>query len=64
MTRAASAAATRRALLDDAAELLNTGGTDAVTLREFDSAAKTGALVCIGQFLLLTVWFVQMVILT
>jgi AcrR family transcriptional regulator len=34
MTRAESAAATRRALLDDAAELLDSGGPDAVTLRE------------------------------
>ena len=33
MNRAESAAATRRALLDDAAELLDSGGPDAVTLR-------------------------------
>jgi AcrR family transcriptional regulator len=33
MSRAESAAATRRALLDDAAALLDTGGPDAVTLR-------------------------------
>jgi AcrR family transcriptional regulator len=39
MTRAESAAATRRALLDDAAELLNTGGPDAVTLREVGARA-------------------------
>jgi AcrR family transcriptional regulator len=34
MTRVESAAATRRALLDDAAKLLDHGGTAAVTLRE------------------------------
>jgi AcrR family transcriptional regulator len=34
MSRAESAAATRRALLDDAAALLDSGGPDAVTLRE------------------------------
>ncbi|MET0901352.1 MAG: TetR/AcrR family transcriptional regulator [Mycobacterium sp.] len=39
MTRAESAAATRRALLDDAAELLDTGGPDAVTLREVGARA-------------------------
>jgi AcrR family transcriptional regulator len=39
MTRAESAAATRRALLDDAAELLDTGGPDMVTLREVGARA-------------------------
>ena len=39
MTRAESAAATRRALLDDAAELLDAGGPDAVTLREVGARA-------------------------
>jgi AcrR family transcriptional regulator len=39
MTRAESAAATRRALLADAAELLDTGGPDAVTLREVGARA-------------------------
>jgi AcrR family transcriptional regulator len=40
VTRVESAAATRRALLDDAAELLERGGPDAVTLREVGS--RTG----------------------
>lgn len=39
MTRAETAAATRRALLDDAAELLDAGGPDAVTLREVGARA-------------------------
>lgn len=39
MSRAESAAATRRALLDDAAELLDAGGPDAVTLREVGARA-------------------------
>jgi AcrR family transcriptional regulator len=39
MSRIESAAATRRALLDDAAELLDGGGPDAVTLREVGSRA-------------------------
>ena len=39
MTRAESAAATRRALLNDAAELLDIGGPDAVTLREVGARA-------------------------
>ena len=39
MSRAESAAATRRALLDDAAELLDSGGPDAVTLREVGARA-------------------------
>src|SRR6185369_17746261 len=39
MSRAESAAATRRALLDDAAELLDSGGLDAVTLREVGARA-------------------------
>lgn len=39
MTRAESAAATRRALLDDAAALLDIGGPDAVTLREVGARA-------------------------
>ena len=38
-TRAESAAATRRALLDDAAALLDGGGPDAVTLREVGARA-------------------------
>ena len=38
-SRAESAAATRRALLDDAAELLDSGGPDAVTLREVGARA-------------------------
>jgi AcrR family transcriptional regulator len=38
-TRAESAAATRRALLDAAAELLDLGGTEAVTLREVGARA-------------------------
>jgi AcrR family transcriptional regulator len=38
-SRADSAAATRRALLDAAAELLDGGGTDAVTLREVGARA-------------------------
>ncbi|HEY4457163.1 MAG TPA: TetR/AcrR family transcriptional regulator [Pseudonocardiaceae bacterium] len=38
-TRAASAAATRRALLDAAAELLDSGGPDAVTLRAVGARA-------------------------
>src|ERR1700754_2286411 len=39
MSRAESAAATRRALLDDAARLLDSGGPDAVTLREVGARA-------------------------
>jgi AcrR family transcriptional regulator len=39
MSRAESAAATRRALLDDAAELLDAGGPAAVTLREVGARA-------------------------
>lgn len=39
MNRAESAAATRRALLDDAAELLDSGGPAAVTLREVGARA-------------------------
>jgi AcrR family transcriptional regulator len=39
MSRVESAAATRRALLDDAAELLDSGGPDAVTLREVGARA-------------------------
>src|SRR5690242_10296265 len=39
MRRAESAAATRRALLDDAAALLDSGGPDAVTLREVGARA-------------------------
>ena len=39
MSRAESAAATRRALLDDAAELLDRGGPGAVTLREVGARA-------------------------
>lgn len=39
MTRAESAAATRRALLNDASELLDAGGPDAVTLREVGARA-------------------------
>src|ERR1700754_2432495 len=39
MSRAESAAATRRALLDDAAELLDSGGPDAVTVREVGARA-------------------------
>jgi len=39
VTRVESAAATRRALLDDAAALLDSGGTDAVTLREVGARA-------------------------
>ncbi|SES04458.1 transcriptional regulator, TetR family [Lentzea xinjiangensis] len=39
VTRAESAAATRRALLDAAAELLDLGGPDAVTLREVGAKA-------------------------
>lgn len=39
MSRAESAAATRRALLDDAAELLDGGGPNAVTLREVGARA-------------------------
>jgi AcrR family transcriptional regulator len=39
MSRAESAAATRRALLDDAAALLDSGGPDAVTLREVGARA-------------------------
>jgi len=39
MSRTESAAATRRALLDDAAELLDSGGLDAVTLREVGARA-------------------------
>jgi len=38
-SRLESAAATRRALLDDAAELLDGGGPDAVTLREVGARA-------------------------
>ncbi len=40
VSRIESAAATRRALLEDAAELLDSGGPDAVTLREV--GARTG----------------------
>src|ERR1700712_3586100 len=40
MNRNESAAATRRALLDAAAELLDGGGTDAVTLREVGARAS------------------------
>jgi AcrR family transcriptional regulator len=39
MSRIESAAATRRALLDDAAELLDSGGPTAVTLREVGARA-------------------------
>src|ERR1700733_11010151 len=39
MSRIESAAATRRALLDDAAELLDSGGPAAVTLREVGARA-------------------------
>ena len=39
MRRTESAAATRRALLDQAAELLDDGGSDAVTLREVGARA-------------------------
>jgi AcrR family transcriptional regulator len=39
VSRIESAAATRRALLDDAAELLDRGGPDAVTLREVGARA-------------------------
>ena len=39
MSRIESAAATRRALLDDAAELLDSGGPDAVTLRGVGACA-------------------------
>lgn len=39
MSRVESAAATRRALLDVAAELLDSGGPDAVTLREVGTRA-------------------------
>src|SRR5215212_9939617 len=39
MSRIESAAATRRALLDDAADLLDGGGPDAVTLREVGARA-------------------------
>lgn len=39
MSRTEAAAATRRALLDDAAELLDSGGPDAVTLREVGARA-------------------------
>ena len=39
VSRTESAAATRRALLDDAAELLDIGGPDAVTLREVGARA-------------------------
>ena len=39
MSRAETAAATRRALLDDAAALLDGGGPDAVTLREVGARA-------------------------
>ncbi len=39
VTRVESAAATRRTLLDDAAELLDSGGPDAVTLREVGARA-------------------------
>jgi AcrR family transcriptional regulator len=39
MSRIESAAATRRALLADAAELLDSGGPDAVTLREVGARA-------------------------
>lgn len=39
VTRAEAAAATRRTLLDDAAALLDSGGPDAVTLREVGARA-------------------------
>ncbi|MFD0648993.1 TetR family transcriptional regulator [Streptomyces malaysiensis subsp. malaysiensis] len=39
VTRAESAAVTRRALLDAAAELLDLGGPEAVTLREVGARA-------------------------
>lgn len=39
VTRAESAALTRRALLDAAAELLDLGGPEAVTLREVGARA-------------------------
>jgi AcrR family transcriptional regulator len=39
MSRSESAAATRRALLDDAADLLDSGGPSAVTLREVGARA-------------------------
>lgn len=50
MSRAESAAATRRALLDAAAELLDGGGPEAVTLREVGARAGVSRGAPYGHF--------------
>lgn len=50
MTRAESAAATRRALLQEAAELLDSGGPDAVTLRAVGARAGVSRGAPYGHF--------------
>jgi AcrR family transcriptional regulator len=50
VTRAETAAATRRALLDAAAELLDQGGADAVTLREVGARAGVSRGAPYGHF--------------
>lgn len=50
MTRAEAAAATRRALLDEAAALLDTGGPAAVTLREVGTRAGVSRGAPYGHF--------------
>jgi len=50
MTRAETAAATRRALLDEAAALLNAGGPGAVTLREVGARAGVSRGAPYGHF--------------
>lgn len=50
VTRAETAAATRRALLDAAAELLDQGGPDAVTLREVGARAGVSRGAPYGHF--------------
>ncbi|GGJ68415.1 TetR/AcrR family transcriptional regulator [Streptomyces brasiliensis] len=50
VSRAESAAATRRALLDAAAELLDEGGPDAVTLREVGARAGVSRGAPYGHF--------------
>ena len=50
VSRAESAAATRRALLDAAADLLDEGGPDAVTLREVGARAGVSRGAPYGHF--------------
>src|SRR3954471_14103182 len=50
VSRAESAASTRRALLDAAADLLDEGGPDAVTLREVGARAGVSRSAPYGHF--------------